>query len=67
MEYTGYENDSTEDIQHDLATEYAEPHYQDIIEDLEELAENPLNINTVTSFDLSRLHILNEIQINIRR
>ena len=34
-----------------------------IIEDLEELAENPLNINTASEFELSKLHILNDIQI----
>jgi hypothetical protein len=34
-----------------------------IIEDLESLAENPLNINSATAFELSKLHLLNEIQI----
>lgn len=34
-----------------------------IIEDLEELAETPLNINSTTESELSRLHILNDIQI----
>ncbi|MBT6004428.1 MAG: helix-hairpin-helix domain-containing protein, partial [Prolixibacteraceae bacterium] len=34
-----------------------------IVEDLEELAENPLNINSATDFELSKLHILNDIQI----
>ncbi len=34
------------------------------IEDLEEYAINPLNINTATSHQLSRLHLLNDIQIN---
>lgn len=34
-----------------------------ITEDLEELAETPLNINQATAQDLSRLHLLDEIQI----
>ncbi len=34
-----------------------------VIEDLEDLAENPLNINSTTGSELSRLYILNEIQI----
>jgi hypothetical protein len=34
-----------------------------IIEDLEQLAENPLNINTASAFELSKLHLLDEIQI----
>ncbi len=35
-----------------------------ITQDLEQLAENPLNINTATESELSKLHILNSIQIN---
>ncbi|MCF6357920.1 MAG: helix-hairpin-helix domain-containing protein, partial [Draconibacterium sp.] len=35
-----------------------------IIEDLEELAENPININATNETQLSRLYILNDIQIN---
>ena len=35
-----------------------------IIEDLEELAENQLNINSCNETELSRLYILNDIQIN---
>jgi len=35
-----------------------------IIEDLEELAENPININSTNETQLSRLYILNDIQIN---
>lgn len=34
-----------------------------IVEDLEELAENPLNINDASEAALSKLHILNDIQI----
>lgn len=34
-----------------------------IIEDLEELAENPININSTNETELSRLYILNDIQI----
>lgn len=34
-----------------------------IIEDLEELAENPLNINSTNETELSRLYVLNDIQI----
>ncbi|MCK5730518.1 MAG: hypothetical protein KAH68_05555, partial [Draconibacterium sp.] len=34
-----------------------------IIEDLEELAENPLNINSANETQLSKLYILNDIQI----
>lgn len=34
-----------------------------IVEDLEGLAESPLNINTATAKDLSRLHMLDDIQI----
>lgn len=34
-----------------------------VIEDLEELAEHPLNINATSKTELSRLYILNEIQI----
>ncbi len=34
-----------------------------LIEDLEEYAINPLNINTATSNQLSRLHLMNDIQI----
>ena len=34
-----------------------------ILEDLEEYAENPLNINAATRTQLSRLHLLNDIQI----
>ncbi|MCG6186113.1 helix-hairpin-helix domain-containing protein [Maribellus maritimus] len=34
-----------------------------IIEDLERLAENPLNINSASVSELSRLHFLNDIQI----
>lgn len=34
-----------------------------IVEDLEGLAESPLNINTATTQQLSRLHILDDIQI----
>lgn len=34
-----------------------------IIEDLESLAENPININTTNAAELSRLYILNEIEI----
>lgn len=35
-----------------------------IIEDLEELAEKPLNINSTSEAELSRLYVLNDIQIN---
>jgi hypothetical protein len=35
-----------------------------IIEDLEKLYENPININNTNSTELSRLYILNDIQIN---
>lgn len=35
-----------------------------IIEDLEELAENPININSTTETQLSRLYFLDDIQIN---
>lgn len=35
-----------------------------IVEDLEQFAENPLNINTATASELSRLHMLDDIQIN---
>lgn len=35
-----------------------------IIEDLQELAENPININSTNETELSRLYILNDIQIN---
>ncbi len=35
-----------------------------IIEDLEDLAENPLNINAANETQLSRLYVLNDIQIN---
>ena len=34
-----------------------------IVEDLENLAESPLNINTASEKDLSRLHMLDDIQI----
>lgn len=34
-----------------------------IIEDLEELAETPININSTTDTELSRLYVLNDIQI----
>ncbi len=34
-----------------------------ILEDLEYLAENPLNLNTATRNQLSRLHLLNPLQI----
>lgn len=34
-----------------------------IIEELEDLAENPININATNATELSRLYILNEIQI----
>jgi hypothetical protein len=34
-----------------------------IIEDLEELAETPININSTNEIELSRLYILNDIQI----
>ncbi len=34
-----------------------------IIEDLESLAENPLNINSASANELSKLHLLNDIQI----
>ncbi len=34
-----------------------------ITEDLEELAETPLNINRATAQELSRLHLLDEVQI----
>ncbi|MCD6355594.1 MAG: helix-hairpin-helix domain-containing protein [Prolixibacteraceae bacterium] len=34
-----------------------------IVEDLEELAETPLNINAATREELSKLHVLNDIQI----
>ncbi|MEZ5103784.1 MAG: helix-hairpin-helix domain-containing protein [Draconibacterium sp.] len=35
-----------------------------VVEDLENLAENPININATSKTELSRLYILNEIQIN---
>ncbi len=35
-----------------------------IIEDLEDLAENPVNINSTSKTELSRLYILNDIQIS---
>lgn len=35
-----------------------------IIEDLEELAENPININSTNESQLSRLYFLDDIQIN---
>ena len=34
-----------------------------IIEDLESLAENPLNLNSASASELSKLHLLNDIQI----
>ncbi len=34
-----------------------------IVEDLEKLAESPLNINSASAVELSQLHILNDIQI----
>jgi hypothetical protein len=35
-----------------------------IIEDLEGFAENPININATTGPELSRLYVLNDVQIN---
>lgn len=35
-----------------------------IIEDLERFAENPININATTASELSRLYVLNDVQIN---
>ena len=35
-----------------------------IIEDLEGFAENPININATTASELSRLYVLNDVQIN---
>jgi hypothetical protein len=35
-----------------------------ILEDLEDFAQNPLNINTASEEQLSRLHLLNSIQID---
>ena len=35
-----------------------------IIEDLEKLAENPLNVNSASPADFARLYLLNEIQIS---
>lgn len=35
-----------------------------IIEDLESFIENPININAATASELSRLYILNDVQIN---
>lgn len=35
-----------------------------IIEDLEDLAENPININATNAEELSRLYLLNPVQIN---
>jgi hypothetical protein len=35
-----------------------------IIEDLEGFAENPININAATAAELSRLYVLNDVQIN---
>ena len=35
-----------------------------IIEDLEGFIENPININATTASELSRLYILNDVQIN---
>lgn len=35
-----------------------------IIEDLEKLAENPLNINAASPADFARLYLLNEVQIS---
>jgi hypothetical protein len=35
-----------------------------IVEDLEQFAENPLNINTATASELSRLHMLDDVQIH---
>lgn len=35
-----------------------------IIEDLESFIENPININATTASELSRLYILNDVQIN---
>ncbi|MDD4225574.1 MAG: helix-hairpin-helix domain-containing protein [Mariniphaga sp.] len=40
-----------------------EPHAAQIIEDLQEYAENPLNINMATRQELLKLHVLDEIQI----
>ncbi len=37
--------------------------YSLILDDLEELAENPLNINAATKDDFRKLHMLNEAQI----
>ncbi len=34
-----------------------------ILEDMEQLAENPLNINTASASEFSKLHLLDEIQI----
>ena len=35
-----------------------------IIEDLEGFIENPININATTASELSRLYVLNDVQIN---
>ncbi|HSH19261.1 MAG TPA: hypothetical protein VLA03_02335, partial [Draconibacterium sp.] len=35
-----------------------------IIEDLEGFIENPININATNASELSRLYILNDVQIN---
>lgn len=35
-----------------------------VIEDLEDLAENPININATNPLELSRLYILNDIQLS---
>ncbi len=35
-----------------------------IIEDLEGFLENPININATTAVELSRLYVLNDVQIN---
>lgn len=37
---------------------------QEILDDLEYFRQNPLNINSATSDELSRLHVLSELQIN---
>src|SRR5210317_1972232 len=34
-----------------------------IVEDLHQLAENPININSATETELSKLYVLNDIQI----
>lgn len=63
LSWESYKGESLEDLSEFLAVHDASSNSKEVLEDLEFLKLHPLNLNTASSSDLQKLHILNDLQI----